>query len=46
MYLPIPDFKEDASPAEIKRYLVKFSEAVEKRIRALEDKVSLADSEN
>ncbi len=38
MYLPIPDFKEDASPAEIKRYLVKFSEAVEEKLRKLEEK--------
>ena len=40
MYLPRPNFSNDASPAEIKRYLVMFVEELEKKLTEIEEKMN------
>ena len=45
MYLPRPNFSNNASPAEIKRYLVMFVEELEKEFAKLEEKVNGVDTE-
>lgn len=40
MYLPRPGFGADATPAEIKRYLVTLAEAIEKELMKLEEQTS------
>ena len=37
MYLPRPNFTNNATPAEIRRYLVMLVEEIEKEISKLED---------
>ena len=37
MYLPLPDFDEKASASDIKRYLVKLTEAIETKLRKMEE---------
>lgn len=46
MYLPRPNFSNNATPAEIKRYLVMVVETIEKELTKLEEKASLTDSES
>ncbi len=46
MYLPRPNFGNNATPAEIKRYLVMLAEVIEKELAKLEEKASQTDSEN
>ena len=38
MYLPKPNFSNNATPAEIKRYLVMLAEEIEKELTKLEEK--------
>ena len=40
MYLPRPNYPNNASPAEIKRYQVMFAEELEKILTKLEEKIS------
>ena len=40
MYLPRPNFDNNASAAEIKRYLVMFAEELEKELERLEAKAN------
>ena len=38
MYLPRPNFNDNASAAEVKRYLVMLVEEIERELERLEDK--------
>lgn len=40
MYLPRPNFTNNATPAEIRRYLVMLVEELEKEIKKLEDAIN------
>lgn len=40
MYLPRPNFSNNATPAEIKRYLVMLAEELEKEFAKLEEKAN------